>query len=65
MHDGLLRLCARNQRDPHDGHLVAFVGRRGDRVKSTYDLGRVGASSFPASAIVDQWGRAHGVAARV
>lgn len=33
-HDGLCALVrSRFERDPHDGSLFAFVGRRGDRIK--------------------------------
>ena len=36
-HDGLCALVrARYQLDPYNGHLFAFVGRRGDRIKILY-----------------------------
>lgn len=36
-HDGLCALVrAQYDLDPHNGHLFAFVGRRGDRVKVLY-----------------------------
>ena len=36
-HDGLCALVrSRYQRDPHEGHLFAFIGRRGDRIKVLY-----------------------------
>ena len=36
-HDGLCALVrARFQLDPYDGHLFAFVGRGGDRIKVLY-----------------------------
>lgn len=36
-HDGLCALVrSRYDRDPHDGSLFAFVGRRGDRIKILY-----------------------------
>jgi transposase len=36
-HDGLCALVrARFQLDPYTGHLFAFVGRRGDRIKVLY-----------------------------
>ena len=36
-HDGLCTLVrARYDLDPHNGHLFAFVGKRGDRIKVLY-----------------------------
>jgi transposase len=36
-HDGLCALVrSRYLLDPHDGHLFAFLGRRGDRIKVLY-----------------------------